>query len=262
MMFDRKATDQWDAKLYDDRHAFVSQLARGLVDLLAPQSGERILDLGCGTGVLSRQIGDAGAEVLGIDDSAAMIAKARHNFPGMKFEDGDALTMDYAEEFDAIFANAVLHWIKPPEVAAERMFAALKPGGRLVLEMGGKGNVATILQRAIDAGRSIGIDLNSVIDINYFPSIGQYTSVLEGAGFAVTFATLFDRMTKLSDGEAGLANWIRMFRPGVEKTIPAEMHSTFYSELKNRCRDKLYSDGAWHADYVRLRVMATRPPKL
>lgn len=257
-MSDANNSDQWNAALYDNRHSFVNELARGVVELLAPQKGERILDLGCGTGPLTQQIAAAGAEVLGIDASPAMIAQARQNFPGIHFEVADALTMEFNQQFDAIFSNAVLHWIKPPEAAAARMFAALKPGGRLVLEMGGKGNVAMILREAIAAGRKIGIDLTPVVEINYFPSIGEYASVLEHAGFAVKFATLFDRMTKLNDGDAGLVNWMRMFRPGVEKAIPAQKHAAFFTELEHRCRDTLYSDGAWHADYVRLRVTALR----
>jgi trans-aconitate methyltransferase len=257
-MSEQKSSHVWDAKLYDDRHAFVNQLAKGVVELLAPRKGERILDLGCGTGPLTQQIADAGAEVTGIDASPAMIAQARQTYPGLQFEVADALTMNLSEQFDAIFSNAVLHWVKPPEIAAQRMYAALKPGGRLVLEMGGKGCVGTILREAINAGQAIGIDLKSVVDINYFPGIAQYASVLEQAGFKVTFATLFDRPTLLSDGDAGLANWIRMFRPGVEKAISPEKQTAFFAELGNRCRDKLYSADAWHADYVRLRVMAVK----
>jgi trans-aconitate methyltransferase len=255
---DTKKVDQWNPALYDQRHSFVNALASGLIDLLKPHRGERILDLGCGTGPLTQQIASTGADVLGIDASPAMIAQARQKFPGIHFEIADALTMDFVDQFDAIFSNAVLHWVKPPEVAARCMYTALKPGGRLVLEMGGLGNVDTILREAINTGIRIGVDLTSMIDINYFPSIGEYSSVLERAGFLVGYATLFDRPTELSDGEAGLGNWIRMFRPGVEAAIPAEARSVFFAELQNRCRDRLYSDGSWRADYVRLRMVASR----
>jgi len=251
--------DQWDAKLYDDRHSFVNELSRGLVDLLAPLKGERILDLGCGTGALTRQIAASGAEVLGVDASPAMIAQARQNYPDLRFEVADAQTMRFDEPFDAIFSNAALHWVKPPEDAAASMFKALKPGGRLVLEMGGRGNVATILSAAIASGAALGIDLKAAVNINYFPSIAQYAGVLEQAGFAVTLAVLFDRPTKLSDGEAGLAAWIRMFRPGLQELVPAEKHADFFRDLENRCR-QLFCDGTWYADYRRLRVMAVASP--
>ena len=153
-------TDQWDAKLYDGRHAFVHQLAAGVVDLLAPQPGERVLDLGCGTGALTQQIADAGADVFGIDASPAMVAKATAAYPGLSFAVADATTMVFDQPFDAVFSNAVLHWVRPPAAAVARMFAALRPGGRLVLEMGGRGNVATVLAAAAAAGRDVGLDLS------------------------------------------------------------------------------------------------------
>ena len=251
-------TDRWDAALYDQSHSFVNQMAGGLLALLNPKPGERILDLGCGTGPLTQKIADNGASVLGVDASLSMIAKARATYPSIHFEVMDALTMKFTEQFDAIFSNAALHWIKPPEVAVARMFEALKTQGRLVLEMGGQGNVAAILNAAIESGRSIGIDLTPVVDINYFPSIAQYTTLLERAGFAVGFAALFDRPTPLSDGEAGLVNWIKMFRPGVMELVPTHHRHEFESSLKQRCRDRLFHDGIWQADYRRLRITAVK----
>ena len=172
----------------------------------------------------------------------------------------DAASMEFAEPFDAIFSNAALHWIKPPESAATRMFAALKPGGRLVLEMGGKGNVELLLSSAMDAGRSLGLDLTDTIRVNYFPSIGQYASLLEHAGFAVASAALFDRPTALSDGEAGLRNWIRMFRPAAEEAVPLDLRGRFFAAMESQCKGRLFRDGIWHADYRRLRVVAVRQP--
>src|SRR5215475_2539565 len=104
-------TNQWNAGEYDARHAFVYEKARGLVDLLAPKKGEPILDLGCGTGVLSAEIAGRGAQVLGIDRSSEMIEQARSKFPALKFEVMDARQLNFKEEFDAVFSNAVLHWI-------------------------------------------------------------------------------------------------------------------------------------------------------
>jgi len=207
---------------------------------------------------LTKKIADAGATVLGVDASPAMIARARENYPSLKFEVMDATAMRFDEPFDAIFSNAVLHWVKPPEAAAARMFAALKPGGRLVLEMGGKGNVGKILRSAVKAGNLVRVDLQPVVMINYFPSIAEYATVLENAGFEVTTAALFDRLTPLSDGGEGLRNWIRMFRPGVEETVPTDVLEHFYPALEQLCRDELLMDGVWHADYRRLRMSAVR----
>ncbi len=250
--------DQWDAKLYDDRHAFVHQLGAGVVELLAPQPGERILDLGCGTGPLTKQIADVGADVLGVDASPAMVERARAAFPGLHFDVADATTMAFDRPFDAIFSNAVLHWVRPPEAAIARMFATLRPGGRLVLEMGGHGNVAAVLAAITAAGRDVGVDLSAEVDINYFPSIGAYASLLEAGGFAVELAMLFDRPTPL-DGERGLLEWARMFRPAVLDRIGGQ-EQQFGDRLAVRGDAAvLWRKGLWHADYRRLRIRAVRP---
>jgi trans-aconitate methyltransferase len=254
-----KTSDPWDANLYDAKHSFVNEMARGLVEMLAPKPGERILDLGCGTGALAQQIADAGATVVGVDASAAMIVQAQKNYPDLDFRVADAVSMQFAESFDAVFSNAALHWVRPPELAAARVFAALKPGGRLVLEMGGKGNVARVLRAAITAGRQMGIDLTADIEINYFPSIGEYAGLLEQAGFTVSSAILFDRPTLLSDGDAGLANWIRMFRPAALAAIPEHRQSEFLRAMESQCKIDLQRNGEWHADYRRLRITANRP---
>ena len=253
------AGDQWDPGLYDDRHAFVHQLGVGVVDLLAPQPGERVLDLGCGTGPLTRRIADAGADVVGVDASPAMVGRARAAYPDLRFDVADATTMAFDRPFDAIFSNAVLHWVRPPEAAVARMFAALRPGGRLVLEMGGRGNVATVLAAAAAAGRDVGVDLSASLDVNYFPSVGQYASLLEAGGFAVELAMLFDRPTPLDGGEAGLGNWVRMFRPGAVEAVLDVDRTAFFAAVDWHGRDRLYRDEQWHADYRRLRVRAVRP---
>ena len=142
----------WDAHLYDDKHAFVWSMSSDLVDMLAPQPGEGVLDLGCGTGHLTAKIAECGAVTLGIDSAESMVRHAQQRYPRLRFETGDALTMDFDQQFDAIFSNAVLHWIRPPEEAARRMHRALKPGGRLVAELGTHGNVRRLVD-AITAAR-------------------------------------------------------------------------------------------------------------
>ncbi len=251
--------DRWNATLYDDKHAFVHRMASGVLELLAPENGERILDLGCGTGALTRKIADAGADVVGIDASPAMIDKAKHSFPGIAFEVGDARSMRFDRPFDAIFSNAALHWVKPPERAVSRMWEALRPGGRLVLEMGGKGNVEQILTAALRAGTEMGVDLGPVIDVNYFPSIAEYTGLMDSQGFEVTSAILFDRPTPLSDGTQGLRKWIEMFRPGVLTSVLPGRLEPLFDAVENQLRPRLYCEDTWYADYRRLRITATRP---
>ena len=225
----------WDPGLYDSTHHYVTDYGQSLVDLLAPQPGERILDLGCGTGHLTQQIAGRGATVLDIDSSPEMIAQARQNYPKLKFQLVDAASFRTSEPFDAVFSNAALHWMKPPEPVVHAIVAALKPGGRLIAEFGGKGNIASIIAAA---GRNPW----------YFPSIGEYAALLERNGMLVTSAALFPRPTKV-EGEAGFAEWLAMF---FKPPLPNELVRQMELEL----RPELYREGAWYLDYVRLRVTA------
>jgi len=129
-----KMTDQWNAVQYDAKHAFVYEKARGLVGVLAPEAGERILDLGCGTGALTAEIAERGAETLGVDRSEEMISQARKKFPALKFEVLDARELRFNAEFDAVFSNAVLHWIPKAKQVIAGVAQALKPGGRFVAD--------------------------------------------------------------------------------------------------------------------------------
>jgi trans-aconitate methyltransferase len=139
------AKTSWNANLYQDKHRFVWQYGEDLLQLLNPQAGELILDLGCGTGQLTEKISQFGAEVLGVDNSATMIEKARENYPHLRFEVADARNLQIDQPLDAVFSNATLHWIKEPEAAIASIHQALKLGGRFVAEFGGKGNIQHIL---------------------------------------------------------------------------------------------------------------------
>jgi trans-aconitate methyltransferase len=187
-----------------------------------------------------------------------MIAEARQRFPNLHLVVMDATAMNFAAPFDAIFSNAALHWIKPPQAAAARMFAALKPGGRLVVEFGGSGNVQKALEAAAQAGREIGVNVDAHLYINYFPSIGEYAMLLQQAGFEVAMAELFDRPTPLQ-GDAGLRNWIHMFRSDVLQALPADKIEPFFLAMERIARPVLFTNRGWSADYRRLRIVAHRP---
>jgi trans-aconitate methyltransferase len=246
----------WDANLYDKKHAFVWKHGAALVELLQPQAGERILDLGCGTGHLTAQLAASGAEVIGIDSSKDMIDQARRAYPAIRFEVQDARALTFSEEFDGVFSNAVLHWIREPERVAACVKNALKPGGRFVAEFGGKGNVATIMAALKTAAQQLSCP---AFDDSpwYYPSIGQYTSLLEQHGLEPTFATLFDRPTLL-EGPQGLRNWVAMFRAVFLDTLPPEQREAFLSLVEAEARPTLLRDGVWYADYRRLRIVARR----
>jgi len=241
--------NDWNADLYQSSHSFVWEYGRDLLGLLAPKSGERILDVGCGTGQLTAEIAQAGATTVGVDQSASMIAQARGNFPSLQFEVQDVCGLPYHEEFDAVFSNAVLHWVKRAEEAAAAMSRALKLGGRLVLEMGGFGNNREMLKALSEA-------LGSEAEYPwYYPSIGEYTALLERHQLEPVFATLFDRPTKLEGGAKGLANWFTMFGG---KLTPKLQQPDFMAQVEAFAAPNLLRDGIWFADYRRLRVVARK----
>jgi len=246
----------WDAKLYDGKHSFVWKHGASLVELLAPRPGECILDLGCGTGHLTAQIAATGAAVLGIDSAPPMVEEARANFPDLGFEVHDARQLAFADEFDAVFSNAVLHWIVEAESVVQGVVRALRPGGRFVAEFGGQRNVQSILAALLAGLRALGVE--GSVSPWYYPSVGEYTGLLERAGLEVTFATLFDRPTPL-EGADGLRRWIEMFGGRFLERVPLDRREEFFCGVEAALRPLLWRDGAWFADYRRLRVVAWRP---
>jgi trans-aconitate 2-methyltransferase len=252
-------TTGWNPGLYDDKHSFVWKHGAVLLDLLAPRPGERILDLGCGTGHLTARITEAGAEAVGIDSSSAMIEDARRLYPHIRFEFADARSFAFPDPFDAVFSNAVLHWIKEPEPVIARVRDALRPGGRFVAEFGGRGNVKAIVAAFQGAARAIG--LGNWEHPWYYPGIGEYAPLLEQAGLEVTAAALFDRPTIL-EGEEGIRHWVAMFACDLLGQVPTGEQDAFFHHVEEVLRPSLYRDGQWFADYRRLRIVARRVDEL
>lgn len=246
----------WNPELYEARHAFVWQLGQGILELLCPQKGERILDLGCGTGQLTHQIAESGAEVIGLDSSPDMIGQARQNYPALRFVLADAASMQFEQEFDAIFSNAALHWMLDSQQVARSMGRALKPGGRLAVEFGGKGNIAHI-EAALQQVVAKYDDSFRPIAKTYFPSIPEYTSSLENAGFEVRMAHLFDRPTPL-EGERGMENWLRQFSWYNFEALEPGKREQALTQVVEQLRISRYRQGQWFADYRRLRILAVR----
>ncbi len=207
--------NSWNSALYEQNHAFVWQYGESLLELLAPQAGEQILDLGCGTGQLTEKIAQSGAFVQGIDSSLSMISTAKVNYPHINFAAADARNFQVESPLDAVFSNAVLHWIKQPDAVINCVEKALKPGGRFVAEFGGKGNVGAIVLALLSVLSEIGGQEPEALNPWYFPSIGEYAGLLEKQGFDVGYAVLFDRPTPLQGGSAGMVNWIEMFAGGL-----------------------------------------------
>jgi len=248
----------WNPDRYDSDHSYVYGYGEDVVDLLSPSDGERILDLGCGTGELTQEIErrGSGIEAVGVDSSDEMVTKARHEHPELDFLAADARSLSFDREFDAVFSNAALHWI--PETdhgdVLSSVGRALRENGRFVAELGGKGNVSLVREAVRDelAERGYGYE-----EPWYFPRLGEYTALVEGNGFEVRHARLFDRPTVL-EGECGMRSWLRMFGDGLLSEVPPEDEEEVISATEKRLKEDLYDaeENRWTADYRRLRFVA------
>jgi trans-aconitate methyltransferase len=247
---------KWDASLYGARAAFVHRMASDLVDLLAPRAGERILDLGCGTGELTAQIAESGASVVGIDASRDMIEGARRRFPALDLAVRDGQALAYIEEFDAVFSNAAIHWMRRSDAVVQGVARALRPGGRFVAEMGGHGCIRTVY-RAVEAALARRGEAPAAWLPWTFSSVAEYVALLDAAGLEVRLAHLFDRPTPV-EGEDGLEAWLRTFLGPLEARL-GDGWSPMVREVEAACAPTLRRDGGWVLDYVRLRVVALRP---
>lgn len=249
-------TSRWVAADYAANAGFVPALGAPVLDLLAPQAGERILDLGCGDGVLTARIAEAGAQVVGVDASDTLIAAARAQGLDARLMDGQALAFD--AEFDAAFSNAALHWMLDGAAVARGVFAALKPGARFVGEMGGDGNIAT-LRAALYAELSARGYFAPAADPQWYPTLAAFTEIYAAAGFTDIEARLIPRPTPLPTGVTG---WLRTFRAGFMDVagVPDAEQPAIAQAVEDRLADAFRQpDGTWIADYVRLRFSMRKP---
>ncbi|MFA5215730.1 2-isopropylmalate synthase [Sulfuricurvum sp.] len=248
----KRHENSWNAQEYNKHASFVSNLALPVVDLLAPIEGEEILDLGCGEGTLALEIQKSGAKVTGVDLSHEMVKNARNK--GIDATVMSATELEFKNRFDAVFSNAVLHWVKESETAVRNIYKALKPNGRFVAEFGGAGNCKI----AVDAMKEVfknHSEFGVFEDPWYFPSIEEYRTLLESCGFRVEYIELIPRPTPVDD----IANWLDLFANGVTAHLSREEFSVFKEEVRAIVKPALYDENdGWHVDYVRLRVKAVR----
>lgn len=245
--------NDWNPALYESGHAFVWKMAEEVFALLDPRPGESVLDVGCGTGQLTARIAESGASIVGIDNSKEMIRQAKANYPSLDFRFEDVTSFFLDERFDAVFSNAALHWVTNAECAVERIAAHLKPGGRFAAEFGGKGNVAAILDGMAAVLQRRGYTLHNPW---YFPSVGEYSTILERHGFEVRRAELAERRTPLDGGENGIRRWIEMFGKNLISAAPPNEYHQLLDEVEEFVRPALYENDVWSADYRRIRVLA------
>jgi trans-aconitate methyltransferase len=242
------STSKWNAADYARVGGFVAELGGAALDLLDPQPGERVIDIGCGEGTLTKKIVERGATVLGIDNSPEMIAAARAN--GVDAVMMAAEDIPFSAEFDAAFSNATLHWVLEKEQAARAIFRALKSGARFAGEMGGEGNLAK-LREALDEEMIIRGYAPPIQASNWYASSDDFAAVYEGAGFTQVDARLIERPTPI---EHGVAEWVTTFRRGWLDR--AQVPEAERSEIATAVADRI---GSNIADYVRLRFIMRKP---
>src|SRR5690349_10036713 len=246
---------KWNTELYNLQHNFVYKFGENVIEWLDPQVGEKILDVGCGTGQLADIIHNAGALVTGIDASPEMIKKAKENYDDIKFFVKDATDFSFEEKFDEAFSNATLHWINKQEEALHCICGALKQQGRFVFEMGGKHNIENIHDAIRCALIEEGIEDQVTGESNYFPSVAEECELLEKVGFIVSDVMYFKRPTKL-EGDDGMKLWINQFCGFFFKGVSFELRERVTTKAVECLRNTNYQDGEWNADYVRLRIKA------
>ncbi|MEO5773395.1 MAG: methyltransferase domain-containing protein [Sphingomicrobium sp.] len=250
------STSKWDAGEYARVGGFVAELGVAALDLLDPQPGERILDVGCGEGALTLKIVERGATVVGVDNSESMIAAARAT--GLDAHLLAAEVMEFDAEFDAAFSNAALHWVLAKEQAATAIFRSLKPGGRFAGEMGGAGNIA-ILRGGIRAELTERGYPVPAEDPQWYASSEELAAVYGAAGFTNIETQLIPRPTPL---KAGVAAWVKTFRAGWLDAahVPESERDDIAAAVERRLAPQLQqADGSWFADYVRLRFIMRKP---
>jgi trans-aconitate methyltransferase len=244
---------EWKPSRYAENARFVSDLGQPVLDLLNPQPGERVLDLGCGDGALTEKIVSLGASVVGVDASEAMVSATRAR--GLDARVMDAHSLTFRSEFDAVFSNAAMHWMKrDPDAVIAGVYQSLKPSGRFAAEMGGHGCVAAISVALCATLEEFGVR-NPASQIPwYFPTVDEYRKRLERAGFRVEYIALIPRPTPLPTGMRG---WLETFALPFSKSLAEERRREFLDAVTERLRPSLCDGtGKWTADYVRLRFLA------
>jgi SAM-dependent methyltransferase len=247
-------TQTWNPEQYARNARFVSDLGAPVLELLDPQPSERILDLGCGDGVLTAKLQSIGCDVLGVDASAAQVAATKKL--GVPAQTIDGENLPFENEFDAVFSNAALHWMRNnPDAVISGVHRALRPGGRFVAEMGGDRCVEKIRAALIAALNRRNIDGKSA-DLWYFPTVEDYSARLTRGGFTIDYIALIPRPTPLP---GDVTAWLQTFGHNFTDKLPPRERDPYLAEVQEALRPQLCdADGKWTADYTRLRFKATK----
>ena len=246
----------WNASGYKERFSFVPQYGEDVMSLLTVKEGSKVIDLGCGNGTLSKKLLEKGYQVTGVDGSENMIALAKAEYPEIPFVVSDAMEFVLQEKADAIFSNAVFHWIdrENQHKLIRNVSSQLKPGGELVCEFGGYGCAEAVHSTLEKCFEKRGLKYPRTF---YFPTIGEYAPMLEEHGLRVEYASLFDRPT-VQQAQDGLTDWINMFVTKPFENMEPEMKKSILKEANELLEDVLHQDGKWIIDYVRIRFRARK----
>ena len=248
----QKESNKWNSSKYKNHANFVSDMAVDLIEVLNPKKDETILDLGCGDGTLAIQIKQNCKSIVAVDLSTDMVEKTKSL--GIKAYVMNATNLDFENKFDAVFSNAVLHWVKQSKLAVQNINKVLKPNGRFIAEFGGCKNINTIVE-AIQEVFSQNKDFGTFNNPWYFPTKKEYKNILEQNGFEVKDINLTTRPTPIDD----ISNWLSIFANGIISHLNKEQKETFLSQTKYILENKLYSkENGWVLDYVRIRVEAKK----
>lgn len=248
-----QAKQHWDPIRYRQNAAFVAELGLPVLELLNPQLGERILDLGCGDGMLTMKLRDMGVSVVGVDASSEQVEAAQALGLDARVMNGENL--EFVANFDAVFSNAAMHWMSDADAVIDGVWRVLRPGGRFVAEMGGAGNVAKIREALEDALDTHGYN-GKAANPWYFPTVTEQRDRLEKCGFVVHDMTLIDRPTPLP---GDIRDWLETFADSYILKLPKELQQIVIDDVARRLHPILLDEaGICVADYVRLRFFATR----
>ncbi len=246
--------DKWNADDYASHAAFVPQLTTKVLQDLSPKQGERILDLGCGDGVLAQEVLKSGCTLVGVDTSPGLVEAARRRNVDARL--ADAQEVEFFEEFDAVFSNAALHWMPRQRELSRRVYRSLKPGGRFVAEMGGKGNIARLCKALNKAMGEFGLSFAQRNPWT-FPDPSVHAEMLASLGFDVRECALRARPTPLP---TNLQGWLVTFTQQLLEDLDGKIRSTVIDRTVELCQPELRSsDGTWVVDYVRLNFTAIKP---
>jgi len=246
---------EWDTNLYQNKHDFVAEYGKGLLEFVPENPELKILDLGCGTGTLTEQLTIKSNYVIGVDGSPAMIKKAKEIYPQLKFKVLNALEMDYLEEWDIIFSNAVFHWIPNHKLLIQNIYRALKKDGMLICEFGGENNIKQIEDAFMRVVKMRGYEYHSPF---LFPRTDDFGKILMSNTFEIIRLYDYNRPTPLKDGEKGLRNWMKQFFANDIGLFSDKEQNEIFTRIEEKLRDQMWDGVKWVADYRRLRAIVKK----